>query len=827
MILNQLFKKNLALVLCMACNLMAMAQMNVSFTLKDNNGESVPYATVYIYNAADTVNAVATGVTGDDGSFNQELGKAGKYQLKATFVGMNAARVPFEVSSAQPRADLGTLVMTTEGTTLKGIEVTAQRQLVKTEIDRIGYDVQADADSKTNSVLEMLKKVPLVSVDGKDEIRVKGSTSFKIYRNGHPDPALGMLGNNLAAVLKAVPANMIKRIEVITDPGAKYDAEGTTAILNIVMVDNTQVNGVTGTVGAGADIYGGMNANANLTAQMGKVVANVNYGYNRQSKHRAHNLNEQHTTYGDTGNEFFSFNDSRAGVNVHYGDLSASWEPDTLNLLSANAGGYYYDYAGSGLTQATMKSAAGATLYSYNTNGTTPGNSYYDLHGRADYQHRTRRQGEVLTLSYMLSTSRNTQDVMSEYSTVEGSSPFPYSAMKQWGKEKFAEHTAQFDWTRPFAQYHKVETGLKYINRSNKSENTNTYTGYSEMDSHRLFDHMTQVGAAYLSYSYSREKWNARAGMRYEFSHLEAQYPDGAQAGYHRNLSDWVPNAAIEFKPDWANSYKLAFSTSIERPGITFLNPAVREDPLTKTFGNSHLESARNYNLSFTYMRIGAKLTFNVSPNVSFSNNKIVGVQYLEGGKQVSTYENELNNCYLGLSAFMQWRITLATSFMLNGNVGYDMNHSDALSLDNDRWRAFVFSQVTQILPWKLRLGVGGGYWNGGAQGLYGYAKGNGFYYLSLQRSFLKEDRLTVQLQASNPFSGKYTSMRSYTTQGDYTGWNASKWVARSVNLNISYRFGSIKAKVKKADKSIENDDVVGGSSRGGSSQQGGMPQQQ
>ena len=289
-----------ALVVCMMCSMVASAQMSVTFSLNDASGETVPYATVYIYNVNDTVTVVASGVTDVNGVFYQELKHAGKYKVKATFVGMAAAQAPFEVSEAAPRTDLGTLVMGTNGMALKGIEVTAQRQLVKTQIDRLAYDIQADADSKTSNVLDMLKKVPLVSVDGQDEIRVKGSTSFKIYRNGHPDPALS---SNPKEIFKAVPASMIKRIEVITDPGAKYDAEGTSAILNIVMIDNSQVNGATGTLGLGTDNYGGLNANANVTAQVGKVVTNFNYGYTRQNKHRSNNYQEQYIKYGDTGNE--------------------------------------------------------------------------------------------------------------------------------------------------------------------------------------------------------------------------------------------------------------------------------------------------------------------------------------------------------------------------------------------------------------------------------------------------------------------------------------------------------------------------------------------
>lgn len=126
---------------------------------------------------------------------------------------------------------------------LEGVVIKAQKQLIKQEIDRIGYDVQADEESKTQTVMDMLRKVPMVTVDGQDNILVKGNSNFKIYKNGHLDPSLT---KNAKEVLKSMPASMVKRIEVITDPGAREDAEGVDAILNIVMVDGSKMQGMTG-----------------------------------------------------------------------------------------------------------------------------------------------------------------------------------------------------------------------------------------------------------------------------------------------------------------------------------------------------------------------------------------------------------------------------------------------------------------------------------------------------------------------------------------------------------------------------------------------------
>ena len=120
---------------------------------------------------------------------------------------------------------------------LDGVVVKAQRQLVKQEIDRIAYDVQHDEESKTQTVMDMLRKVPMVTVDGQDNIQVKGNSNFKVYKNGHYDPSLS---KNAKEVFKSMSASMVKRIEVITDPGAREDAEGAEAILNIVTLTNTR-----------------------------------------------------------------------------------------------------------------------------------------------------------------------------------------------------------------------------------------------------------------------------------------------------------------------------------------------------------------------------------------------------------------------------------------------------------------------------------------------------------------------------------------------------------------------------------------------------------
>lgn len=797
------------------------SQYSVRGTVSETSGEGVPYATVYVYSAGDTSKVLYSGVTDIDGKLSIDMKKSGNYTLTVSFVGLEPARRTFATTASQPVAELGNIVLATQSNTLGEVVVTSQRQLIKSEIDRLSYNVQADADSKTKTAMDILRKVPLVTVDGQNTIRVKGSTTFKVYKNGHPDAALSA---NPSEIFRALPASAIKRIEVITDPGAKYDAEGTTAILNVVTDDATGMSGVTGTLQAGIDLFGQPRASAFITAQHKKFTTSINYGYRHANANMLKNVErEDFTHYNASGNELHSrtkMNDGSA--NVHYGNIEASYEATKRDLLTFSFGGFYVTNGIEGVNATSMNAADNSLLYSYKSIFRQPSSSYYNLNGRADYQHKTSREGESVTLSYLISTTRNKSNQSESYFDIEapGGSPLMYEAYDGHGNEKLLEHTVQFDWTRPFAQWHTFETGLKYINRLNKSNTTRTYTGAPELDVASLFNHRTQVAAAYLSYSFEHEAWSARAGLRYEYSNLRARFPDGSQEGFHRSLNDWVPSASVAYKFTPMRSLKLSFSTSIQRPGISYLNPAVLETPTSIAQGNPDLASARVYSLGLTFMNIGPKFTFSLNPSLDISSNMITQVQWLDGEKTHTSYNNTLKSRTVSLNGFAQWQATPTTSVNINGSIGREWLRSPSLDITNARWTSNLFAQVSQQLPWKLRLSASGGYWNGGTQGLYQRFTTMGWYSFSLQRSFLKNDCLTVELEANKPFSGKTSSFKMYTIQGDYTGYNSQRFPARQFAINVSFKFGSLQARVKKTDTTITNNDMVGGSSANNASEQ-------
>ena len=694
---------------------------------------------------------------------------------------------------------------TLKGQTLDEVVVAQRRKLIKNDIDKLTYDVQHDKTAQTKTTLEILKKIPLVTVDGQENIRVQGSTSFKVYKNGHPDPSLS--GQNLKDILKAIPASTIKRIEVITDPGAKYDAEGTTAILNIVMMSSSKLQGVSGNVNSKIDSYGSVRLGTYLTTKVGKLTTTVNYNYANQNKKQTENYREEAYNYVKTGEQKREYGTNSTAATIHFGNISASYEIDSLNLMTASAN--FFGYKADANTQNTNErwDKNSLLIYKFDNNMTTPGYSDLNLGGRFDYQHKTHLDGEVLTLSYMLAATRPQTTFRQTYSNMVNF-PVSYTSYDQNTRERFTEHTFQIDYVRPFGKHHKIESGTKYILRNNNSTSLMDYQGTTP-DMESKFKHKAQVAAAYLSYILTAGKWAARAGLRYEFTRMKASYPDGSNADYHANLNDWVPSASLQYKISDGQTLKFSYNTSINRPGIGYLNPAIISTPTAVSFGNANLGSSRNQKLQLEYMLVTSKLTLQLSPYYSFTNNGIGRILYEQNRKDVSTYQNVLKSKVFGISSYTEWTPFTGTSFTLNADMRYARITLPTPYLKNSGCGGGIYFDWEQKIPWKLTLttSLGGEYGNR----VYNpYAiEGHWFYYnFTLTRRFLK-DKLTVSLSAESPFV-KERSTTYRIVQGDYTGYERAVMKPQCFKIGLSWKFGKLRASVKKAARSIENDDLVG-----------------
>ncbi len=460
-----------------------------------------------------------------------------------------------------------------------------------------------------------------------------------------------------------------------------------------------------------------------------------------------------------------------------------------------------------------MSNAAAQPLYSFSNHYWMPGYSHSSWNGRLDYEHRTRRKGERLTLSYMLALTRQHTDQENTYDNLV-SVPFAYTNSLQTERERFTEHTLQADWLRPLGKGHQIEIGAKYIDRNNNSHNTQDFYGSMPTTDNR-FEHTTRVLAGYADYIYNADKWSARAGLRYEYSYMRGSYPDGTNAAFSHRLNDWVPQASLKYQLTPSQSLKLNYTTSINRPGISYLNPAVSTSPNVVQQGNPLLVSSHSQSLSLIYMYIGRRLTLQLAPGYRFSNGGIASVQTAQGDVRYLTYDNVRRYRRFSFEQYVQWKPFDGTTLVVNNNIRYEHYANPNLDYRNYGWSDNYYANLSQQLSWKLKLNLA-------VYGKIGHSPSSIYYvqhsyygyYASLQRSFLKGDRLTVRLGANNLFNNHMTSSAE-AVNGDYrdrqTSWNHG----RSFSLSLSWRFGSLKASVKKTEHSIENDDVVGGITKG------------
>ncbi|MBD5365930.1 MAG: outer membrane beta-barrel protein [Bacteroides sp.] len=790
--------------------------VKVTGRLLNADGEPEAYATIRIYNENDSAHAVAVGTSTDDGLFTLQVNDAGKYRIIASAVGKSDITSLFEVEKSTPAVELNDLTMSDRPMELGTVEVVAQRPLVTKEIDRIGYDVQGDAEALTSNVQDILRKVPMVSVDPDGTIKINGSSDFKIYKNGRPN---NTFTNNAKDVFKSIPASTIKKIEVITDPGAREDAEGAGAILNIVTMQNTMLKGVMGSAGLNfksrtfiPDPY------IWLTSQIDKVTLSVNGGTFYSAHHDFKNSSTSEMTYDESHNTLIT--DGRSDYKNRTGSggylsLEGSYDIDTLNLITVELSSWLFNQKYPQYNHTEMLDPVGDPIYSYDTYIHNTKYRYFSIDGSVNYQHSTHRQGETITLSYMLSSSNtDTRSNQDFYNLVNPL--FNYTGINGTNSALFMEHTGQLDWTRPINDRHKFDAGGKFIYRHNGSDGDLIYVSENPFNTPTDYRHTMSIGAAYFDWRSKFGKFTLRGGLRYEFSRLTSHDNLNEDHNFSANLSDWVPMAAINYNINDANTIKLSYNTRISRPDISSLNPTVTITPTSISYGNPDLSSALSHTISLNYNLIHRKINADASISYQFSNNGINSMAWVENidGQDMtySTFGNIGKSRHLTLNLYMNWMITPKTSWMVNGQIERKHYSYPSPAISASRWGGYGYTMIRQQLPWKLSLQLWGSVYSGGLNSVYGYSlfsASNINYGIRLMRNFLKEDRMQLYVGVMNPF-GPYTAKyTSRTINSGVTGESKVYSYNRCmVGVGVSYRFGSLNAYVKKTNRSVSNDDV-------------------
>ncbi len=779
-------------------------------------GKSIPYATVTAQNIHGIIKRLATDA---EGKFSFALDSTGKYSVLVQSVGFKTGIFEVNIEDKTAKIDLGAIKLAPGTENIAGVSVTAQKPLIRTEVDKIVYNIEADPDSKTATALEMFRKLPMVTVDGEDNIQVKGSSNFKILLNGKSS---SMLSQNPKDVLRSLPANSIRDIEVITNPSSKYDAEGTGGILNII-TNKKQLDGFMARINAGVDTRGGYNGGIYATSKLRKFGFSVNYNYNdsRQPQGENYSYRENFLSQIYHYTESSSINNSKGKSNMAMGE--ASYEIDSLNLISLSFWGYTGDY----------NSVEVMSTHDFDTNHnqtreflnhSTSANHYGNISGNIDYQRTFKKPDKSFTLSYKLEqTPRRTNAV----NGIEGILNYDDYQQQSKNSASGAEHTFQMDYYNPVTKKHQVEGGVKYILRRNISNSDiSRFDALQDLwirDETRNndLDYDQHIIGIYGGYVLKLKKMSIKTGIRVEGTINDGNFRSVKDTSFTNRMFNLIPYITLSENLGKGQNIRISYTQRLQRPGIYYLNPYRNDqDPLNISYGNPNLDAEISHTVDLSYGKFADKFNINLSLNGALVNNSINPVSVINGaGVRATTYKNIGKSQQFGSYANGSYRPGSKISINANLNINYALLESnDGRNLKNE---GFNYSGFLNLRYTVWKNGTISGY-----AGLYsprimlqGKSSPYQFVGVNLSQELLKK-KLTASVSISDPFREKV----KYTSSFDDPTFRQNStylYVSRMIRFNLSYRFGELKGEIKKAKRGIKNEDLKGGGDNSGGSNGG------
>ncbi len=788
-------------VIVMMMSSFTMAQTTVKGMLMDETlGESEPFATVRVFKAGKSEKPVAMFLTDENGQFSQEVKGKGKFDIVFSSIGKEDLKKSVELGG-KGILNLDTLYIKESATMLKGVEIVAQKPLVKMEVDKMSYNVAEDEDSKSNTVLDMLRKVPMVTVDGQDNITVNGSSSFKVYVDGMPNV---MFSSNPSMVFKSMPATAVKSIEVVTNPGAKYDAEGAAGILNIVMnKQNPQaaqsMNGYNGTVRAsvGTKQLGG---SVFINGQQGKLSysANVMTSYNKPGSTETETEQLQ-----NNGNSQLMTSTNNVKTPFVMGSLTLGYQIDSMSVLNLTAQVNSMSMKSNGTSTTTI--GGQGSDFSYGST-TDMKNSRTAFNGSIDYQRFFNQDHtKSLALTYQLNYSPAKTEMTNIFNST--SDYIDLTDRYSDNKNNTTSHTFQLDYTMPIGKGQTLSFGGKLQLHDATADSKYYVKDIYDPTTSSDYEYKNSILAGYGEYAGNFNKLGVKAGLRYEYTWQDVEYHLGNGEDFKKNYGNLVPTASLQYTLSQGSNLGLTYNMRISRPGISYLNPYVdKSNPIAVTYGNPELDVEKNHNLSLVYNLFTSKLMVNLNLHHNFVDNAISQYSFYDSNNLLNTtYGNVVQRHQTGLSGYVNYLLTKDTRIFFNGGLNYIDLNSDVLGQSNSGWTFNAMVGLQQTLPWDLKLSAFA-ITSTKSYTLQGWSGGFNLLTASLTKSLLK-DKLSLSISGLIGLNnGGNINIESYNSGKDFTSHTNVKVPISNVSFTVSYTFGNSKIKTKQHVNRVQDD---------------------
>ncbi len=755
------------------------------------------------------------------GTFRLDGVSNGNYVVAVSVVGYATFEKELTIGTGQKTINLRNILLKEDTQLLNEVQVVGQRSQMKFEIDRKVFNVDQSLATAGGSASDVLGNIPSVQVDPEGEVSLRGNSSVTVWINGKES---GLSADNRAQILEQLPAESIERVEVITNPSAKYNPEGTAGIINIVLKKNRKA-GYYGSLQAGVDTRGGYNAAGNVNFSSGKFESFVNVGTRVRKSEGEGYTNRQNLD--DNGNPVSYLNQlrndedtrkpviARMGTTYHatdkdhfsfsgFGLLGRGDETDWLNYTSNIPGSF---------TSSLRTSAEKRKMNIGN----------FEIGYKRDFSEKSNLD---LSASYNLVNITPESSFLQVSNYAGGTSTSSYQFQENVMKPRKWEFQA--DYVTEFGEQNKIEAGYKGDFLTSKSK-VSTYSGISEGNAafneglYNNFTYDQNVNALYATYSKRINRFGIQLGLRGEHTRTNTN-----SLGYNQSETDhpaykddyfsFYPSAFLSYQLPSNNELQLNYTRRVSRPWGGQLNPFVNlTDSTNISYGNPLLLPQYSNSLELNYIKNWENHTLSASLYYRNTDNVIQRISYRDGDIMKSTFENIAKTQSAGTelilknNLFRMIDLTSTLNFYYNKLDGFSYLPAGATTpvvgeADEDfSWSARIIANV--MLPWGVSLQATGDY-NSRELVAQGYRKANHAIDLGLRKSFL-DRKLSLTINTRDLLNSR---KRETITSG--SGFSQESVFARSgrtVGFTLTYNFGNMNGGSKRPDRQQQQNNGDGG----------------
>ncbi len=756
-------------------------------------------------------------ITDPSGNFNIAT-TSGNYTIRVEYLGYQTIEIPNKELTTS--TDLGVFKIQSDSEILEGVVINAKRAEVEIKLDKRVYNISDNAVVRGGTASDVLDNIPSIEVDGDGNVSLRGNESVRVLIDGKPSG----LASNIGDALKMLSSESIDRVEVITNPSARYEAEGGAGIINIILKKGSN-NGTNGSVSAniGDPLSYGLNANVNHRAGNVNIFANLGYSKNKtfgNSSNNSEYFNEDGTT-SKFVNENSKTKRERQGFN---GNVGFDWNI-TDKLTWSNTVTYRKNKGDNPRTLNYTTLDEEQNLIYRNTRLTEEDDRKETKEYTTDFTYKFNEQGHQLFVSGSINNNTDIED--SDISTID-QTLHTLSKDVTRATEDEKRMVARLDYVLPLGEGSQFEAGyLGNFNDFNTTFNINNLNDQGELIPNNLFksnlEYKERVNAFYAQYGNKVNQFSYMVGLRWEDTQIDVNQLE-TQDFNKKKYNNFFPSVFLSYEFVEGENITASYSRRVRRPRGRMLNPISNYSSSINFFmGNPDLDPSFTDAFDFGYMKrfshqftLNASAYFNKTTDATQFVRRVDGVNEegipitISGPINLATeyrYGLELNLNYV---PFSWWR--------LNGNINLfqvatrgDYEYIDYLgqvvnqNFDNDNftWSGRLSSRIT--LPLKIDWQTNVMY-TGPQTTAQGKRLGSVGVNLALSKDVLK-DKATISLNVQDLFNSRKHRMDTFLAQA--TSYSEMQWRERTINLSFTYRFNQTKSdRMKNQRKQMSSEDM-------------------